>query len=100
MTQVKRHETPATVRQNSRITVRHQPLHVAYKKVRLKSVNMSAIVLCALLSATLSITAVRAAVESRPAVNHPPKFLLDGHQSEIVLRLKEGAETPVGMCLI
>lgn len=27
--------------------------------------------------------------------NRPPKFLLDGH-SEIVLRLKEGNETPVG----
>lgn len=28
--------------------------------------------------------------------NRPPKFLIEG-QSEIVLRLKEGAETPVGM---
>lgn len=28
-------------------------------------------------------------------MNRPPKFLLEG-QSEIVLRLKEGAETPVG----
>lgn len=28
-------------------------------------------------------------------VNRPPKFLLEG-QSEIVLRLKEGPETPIG----
>jgi hypothetical protein len=27
--------------------------------------------------------------------NHPPKFLIDG-QTEIVLRLQEGAATPVG----
>lgn len=27
--------------------------------------------------------------------NRPPKFLLEG-QSEIVLRLREGSETPVG----
>ncbi|GAB0096475.1 Cadherin [Sergentomyia squamirostris] len=27
--------------------------------------------------------------------NHPPRFLIDGH-SEIVLRLKEGPDTPVG----
>lgn len=27
--------------------------------------------------------------------NRPPRFLIDG-QTEIVLRLKEGAETPVG----
>jgi hypothetical protein len=27
--------------------------------------------------------------------NHPPRFLIDG-QTEIVLRLKEGAATPVG----
>ncbi|KAJ1522204.1 hypothetical protein ONE63_002512 [Megalurothrips usitatus] len=29
------------------------------------------------------------------AANHPPRFLIDG-QTEIVLRLKEGNETPVG----
>lgn len=28
--------------------------------------------------------------------NRPPKFVIEG-QSEIVLRLREGAETPVGM---
>jgi hypothetical protein len=31
--------------------------------------------------------------------NRPPRFLMDG-QSEIVLRLKEGPETPVGELLI
>lgn len=97
MTKVKRHQTPAIIFQNTRITVRHQPLHVAYKKVRLKSVDMSAIALCAILFATLSITS---AADNRPAANHPPKFLLDGQQSEIVLRLKEGTETPVGECLV
>lgn len=29
------------------------------------------------------------------AANRPPRFLIDG-QSEIVVRLKEGSETPVG----
>ena len=29
------------------------------------------------------------------AANHPPRFLIDG-QTEIVLRLREGNETPVG----
>lgn len=28
--------------------------------------------------------------------NRPPKFIIEGHSSEIVLRLKEGPETPVG----
>lgn len=34
-------------------------------------------------------------VTAANGVNRPPKFLLEG-QSEIVLRLKEGPETPVG----
>lgn len=29
------------------------------------------------------------------AANRPPRFLIDG-QSEIVVRLKEGSETPIG----
>lgn len=28
--------------------------------------------------------------------NNPPRFIIDDHHSEIVLRLKEGPETPVG----
>lgn len=63
--------------------------NVPYKKVRLKGADW----LCAalvLLAASVVVPAVRA------DANRPPKFELDGHQSEIVLRLKEGAETPVG----
>jgi hypothetical protein len=30
--------------------------------------------------------------------NNPPRFIIDNHHSEIVLRLKEGPDTPVGMC--
>lgn len=34
------------------------------------------------------------------AANRPPRFLIDG-QSEIVVRLKEGTDTPVGKyCLV
>lgn len=29
--------------------------------------------------------------------NRPPRFLIDDQHSEIVLRLREGPETPVGM---
>lgn len=46
-----------------------------------------ACVLPAVLLVLLQVSAV--------AANHPPRFLIDG-QTEIVLRLKEGNETPVG----
>lgn len=36
-----------------------------------------------------------AVVQCNQYPNRPPRFLIDGH-SEIVLRLKEGPETPVG----
>lgn len=32
--------------------------------------------------------------------NNPPRFIIDDHHSEIVLRLKEGPETPVGKLLL
>lgn len=59
------------------------------KKVRLKSAPAGTTRFVALL-VLLTVTVGRA------DANRPPKFLLDGHQSEIVLRLKEGPETPVG----
>lgn len=52
-----------------------------YRKVRLKSV----------LAFTLFLASI-VQVQS----NRPPRFVIDGGQSEIVLRLKESPETPVG----
>lgn len=52
-----------------------------YRKVRLKT--MFALVLF-----LASIVQVQS--------NRPPRFVIDGGQSEIVLRLKESPETPVG----
>ena len=34
--------------------------------------------------------------EARAARNNPPRFVTERDQTEIVLRLKEGPETPVG----
>lgn len=52
-----------------------------YRKVRLKA-------LLALTLLLANLTQVRG--------NRPPRFVIDGGQSEIVLRLKESPETPVG----
>lgn len=63
-----------------------------YKKVRLKTSPIlnnrhfifSILVICLSLSVDYVVC------------NRPPKFVIEG-QSEIVLRLREGPETPVGM---
>lgn len=53
-----------------------------YRKVRLKSYWL------AFTLVLVSIVEVQS--------NRPPRFIIDGGQSEIVLRLKESPETPVG----
>lgn len=55
-----------------------------FRKVRLKWIYDSALWLVALFSIIPIVSC-----------NRPPRFLIDGH-SEIVLRLKEGPDTPVG----
>lgn len=67
--------------------------HAVYKKVRLKIAATLTVCWCLAIWTTSSAAVVAA---STAAANRPPKFLLDGQQSEIVLRLKEGPETPVG----
>lgn len=62
----------------------NERLHTA-KKVRLKCPWQF---LCLLV---LSVCLRRASGDT----NRPPRFLIDGH-SEIVLRLKEGPDTPIG----
>lgn len=72
----------------------------AYRKVRLKcdrvkllnhlvSSEIVVITLC-----LLSIISSVSCLETRN--NRPPRFLIDNQHSEIVLRLKEGPDTPVG----
>ncbi|KAF6213861.1 hypothetical protein GE061_011585 [Apolygus lucorum] len=51
----------------------------------------------ALTAAVLLLVISRAsAAIDRP--NHPPRFIIEGDKTEIVLRLKEGPDTPVGSC--
>lgn len=67
-----------------------------YKKVRLKTKTiklnsryfMSSVYLTVILCISFSVDFV--------VCNRPPKFVIEG-QSEIVLRLREGSETPIGM---
>lgn len=49
---------------------------------------------CYLILTFLSLSQLK-----RVQSNRPPRFLIDG-QTEIVLRLKEGNETPVGELII
>ncbi|BES92052.1 Cadherin domain [Nesidiocoris tenuis] len=42
----------------------------------------------------ISLISAAAAAVDRP--NHPPRFLIEGDKTEIVLRLKEGPDTPAG----
>lgn len=63
-----------------------------YKKVRLKAAHFTrnwCFHLSVLIFFSLCIVPGQC--------NRPPKFMIED-QSEIVLRLKEGAETPVGKC--
>lgn len=70
----------------------------AYRKVRLKRARESSLKRLAL-SGFVIITLVCiissvSCLETRN--NRPPRFLIDNQHSEIVLRLKEGPDTPVG----
>ena len=75
------------------------PLKVRLKSVPNRTVCGSWFPLLLLLSLSLMMTvptsssSVASAAHTYP--NRPPRFLIDGH-SEIVLRLKEGPDTPVG----
>ena len=76
----------------------------AYRKVRLKydrvkllnhlvSSEIVVITLC-----LLNIISSVSCLEARN--NRPPRFLIDNQHSEIVLRLKEGPDTPVGKLML
>lgn len=66
----------------------------SHRKVRLKCYRMlmTTNIFIALIT-ILSCTVNRVNCNER---NNPPRFIIDDHHSEIVLRLKEGPETPVG----
>lgn len=53
-----------------------------------------ALLRCRVLVACVVLSVVAGLVEGA-AANKPPRFLIDG-QTEIVIRLKEGPETPIG----
>lgn len=71
-----------------------QSLNNSHRKVRLKcyrtpiKINTVIIVIISLLCAVNRVNC-----DER---NNPPRFIIDDHHSEIVIRLKEGPETPVG----
>lgn len=64
------------------------------QKVRLKSVANCNWLACLLYLSVLAMSSL-GVVQCNKYPNRPPRFLIDGH-SEIVLRLKEGPDTPVG----
>jgi hypothetical protein len=71
----------------------------AYRKVRLKHDRSS--LLKRLVSTEVIITFCLICIISsvncnETRNNRPPRFLIDNQHSEIVLRLKEGPDTPVG----
>lgn len=61
-----------------------------YRNVRLKYKN------CALATYSSSIALLLLTTLQVVVCNRPPRFAIDGGQSEIVLRLKESPETAVG----
>ena len=63
----------------------------AHRKVRLKRQRTSAI-----MQVIFCLIVVISSVNSESRNNRPPRFLIDNQHSEIVLRLKEGPDTPVG----
>lgn len=71
----------------------------AYRKtVRLKQQQSRALKrVSSVLFCLISITSSVSCLEARN--NRPPRFLIDNQHSEIVLRLKEGPDTPVGKML-
>lgn len=76
----------------------------AHRKVRLKSecVNLlnrlASNIIVVVIVCSLCIISRVSCLETRN--NRPPRFLIDNQHSEIVLRLKEGPDTPVGKCII
>lgn len=75
-----------------------EPRSLEYKKVRLKvttTIERRSSPAVLEFVVFLAVFGLLSHVTTALGVNRPPKFLLEG-QSEIVLRLKEGPETPVG----
>lgn len=70
---------------NSNFPPNHRSNVKVYKKVRLKTIYAISLHICIFFT-----------ILPLGATNRPPKFHLDGNPSEIVIRLKEGPETPVG----
>lgn len=72
----------------------------AYRKVRLKCVRvklLNHLVSSEIVVITLCLLSIISSVSCLEARNNrPPRFLIDNQHSEIVLRLKEGPDTPVG----
>lgn len=70
----------------------------AYRKVRLKrGSSLKRSVSSEIVVITLCLMCIISRVSSLEARNNrPPRFLIDNQHSEIVLRLKEGPDTPVG----
>ena len=70
----------------------------AYRKVRLKLRRVN--LLNRLVSKKIVIFSLICIISSVSCLetrnNRPPRFLIDNQHSEIVLRLKEGPDTPVG----
>lgn len=77
----------------------HSPnCYYSSRKVRLKCrverLRQWQVVSMLVIFCTIVISSVSCDAEIRN--NRPPRFLIDNQHSEIVLRLKEGPETPVG----
>ncbi|XP_063703738.1 LOW QUALITY PROTEIN: cadherin-23 [Culicoides brevitarsis] len=63
-------------------------VHKYHKKVRLKRMPFPPPIVVLIYCLTFLLSSVQA--------NRPPRFQLDGNPSEIVVRLKEGKESPIG----
>lgn len=71
----------------------------AYRKVRLKrdrSSSLKRLVSNEVVVTFCLICIISSVSCSETRNNRPPRFLIDNQHSEIVLRLKEGPDTPVG----
>lgn len=67
----------------------------AYRKVRLKRARENSLKWRGIVVITL-VCIISSVSCSETRNNRPPRFLIDNQHSEIVLRLKEGPDTPVG----
>lgn len=76
----------------------------SYRKVRLKRVRvklLNRLVSSEFIVVTLCLLSIISSVSCLEARNNrPPRFLIDNQHSEIVLRLKEGPDTPVGKMML